>query len=957
MAYQTDSSFVTDLVTAETYFRQAGIAEDETTFVFFHPERLNEQPEVLHGKLRDRFAEFTKLNQAGYDGYFCANQTDLLGWEPENIIRPRLNFFNCDGRPLPSDWNGEKPDALLLTSPGHYQGSYRPPPSGQTMEAWVARQKELQRRYGTNSIDCSLVNKLMRLPGLHRHKGEPPFMVKMVEASQSRSAASTEADILARCPTLRSYINRIGAIQRNFRRYVVEEDDEGTGYKRDRATITLKDGKLSCSIKDLAPTETEQQAIKSEISVFSFPESVDASKNGKLPDQLNGVDRNHYFVFLDKSGNKIKFIQWRREGEKPDLPFSFWGDGKWRMMEPDGLLPLYNLDKLKLIDKPKDGIVLGVMIHEGAKTAQHVDWLVNSIDDEARKLRAKHPWTADLGGYVHLGWPGGVNSAHLVDWSPIVNLRPNARVILACDRDVRGENVSSQISQILRRTLMALMFDDRFCIGFDLADAWPSHKEWWDKHGHYRGPTLDDCLFPATWATETYRKEDVKKPVHRITTKFADEWWWAEGPNAFIHRNQVNLLRPEKTFNMKVRSFSHVDDTARLLTQTVSSKCDGVDYRPGQRPGVFNERGMKLVNTYRPSDVVGINGITDDDVKPFTDFIDHLFPLEKERRKVMRWIVTIVSRPGVRMRYGLLLISEKHGVGKTTLGEILKVLVGPWNVSFPTELSITSGYHDWIAHKTMAIISEIWSDSGKKLYNLLKDIVDDSKEINRKYLHPYTLGIYLHLFACSNSKKALHFDDSDRRFLVPKVTEELRPEEIWIDFHEWLNSGGYQIIKGYLDKLALDPSYIVGAGEHAPPTATKNEIILDSKSDGQKLAYDLGLMVRDKRKEDDDSTKIVLAVDEVRGWIASRRGLSLSDTLRMEKPLTIKKELLLAGLKEPRLRPGENRKRYWVNIGTEQHVISSYSYVVANFKIEAGAEWEDLKTYFRQAGVLKPDDM
>ena len=48
--------------------------------------------------------------------------------------------------------------------------------------------------------------------------------------------------------------------------------------------------------------------------------------------------------------------------KKRDLPWTMWSDGKWRCMEPDGLLPCFGLHLLRNNYKP-------VMLHEGAKTA------------------------------------------------------------------------------------------------------------------------------------------------------------------------------------------------------------------------------------------------------------------------------------------------------------------------------------------------------------------------------------------------------------------------------------------------------------------------------------------------------------------------------------------------------------------------------------------------------------
>ena len=137
------------------------------------------------------------------------------------------------------------------------------------------------------------------------------------------------------------------------------------------------------------------------------------------------------------------------------------------MMEPDGPLPLFGLDRLK--EAMREG--LDVMLHEGPKSARNTQALVANGAD--------HPWIQDLRQCVHLGWPGGVGRSGHVDWEPLKRLWRWKRLILACDRDVGGENVQTEIARRLRRPMMALTFDDNFGEGFDLADPWPDHKEWW----------------------------------------------------------------------------------------------------------------------------------------------------------------------------------------------------------------------------------------------------------------------------------------------------------------------------------------------------------------------------------------------------------------------------------------------------------------------------------------------
>jgi hypothetical protein len=401
------------------------------------------------------------------------------------------------------------------------------------------------------------------------------------ESSRRRERQAQELNsLLANWPALAAYIIRVGAITRNFRSHAIQEMDEDSGYWRDLARIKVEsDGSVvvrpgfgraeSIDAEQFEPTAAEQEQIKAE-AAKGFPKSIKASD---LPPDLNGVDPKEYFVFRDPEGLTL-MVQWRRvreeDGRPYYLPFCKWSDGVWRMMEPDGLLPLYGLDTLK------HGERWLVMVHEGAKCARHVQTLVDNKVD--------HPWLEDLDRYDHVGWPGGVNGVDRVDWEPLKQLAWDRDVVLVCDNDLSGMNVARPISRQLQRPLMMVRFDSRFPNTFDLADEWPRNPKWWQRDGRYCGPTLDDFLFPATWATKTLKDPSGQsdKPIHKIVDPFAKEWMWCEDLDVFVNRRQVNRLRPRKLFNSRVRPFSDVEDTARLFLTMPSPACDGVTYDPGE---------------------------------------------------------------------------------------------------------------------------------------------------------------------------------------------------------------------------------------------------------------------------------------------------------------------------------------------------------------------------------------
>jgi Family of unknown function (DUF5906) len=304
-----------------------------------------------------------------------------------------------------------------------------------------------------------------------------------------------------------------------------------------------------------------------------------------------------------------------------------------------------------------------------------------------------------------------------------------------------------------------------------------------------------------------------------------------------------------------------------------------------------------------------------------------------------------------RLSVAVLQVSERQGVGKTTLGEILARLVGLHNASFPNEKEIVnSGFTSWIRNKRLVVINEIYPGRSRKMYDVLKEkVTDPHVDVNEKYLKPHTISNYAHFLGNSNSTQALHLDDDDRRWAVPGVTENPRNKEYWDGFYAWWkNSDGLGIILAWLLKLAENPANIVETGEHAPMSAAKEQIVADSMSDGERIAFDFGehvaeLNTKSKTRPEEKLQNIVLSVDDVRDFVATQLQIHRED-LRLASPLAIRRALVRAGLREPKLAKGEKRKRFSIAARGGR-----MSYVVANFEIAAGAKWEHIEKHYQNA--------
>ena len=108
-----------------------------------------------------------------------------------------------------------------------------------------------------------------------------------------------------RFPALRSYIDRIGAEQLNFRRFMVKED-HGSHYYVEKVLIKIADDfSIECRSEEYAPTEAEAEAIKTELGKIDFPRSVRASEPNVQDLLDSGQVTGSLYTFWDIARKEI----------------------------------------------------------------------------------------------------------------------------------------------------------------------------------------------------------------------------------------------------------------------------------------------------------------------------------------------------------------------------------------------------------------------------------------------------------------------------------------------------------------------------------------------------------------------------------------------------------------------------------------------------------------------------
>lgn len=730
-------------------------------------------------------------------------------------------------------------------------------------------------------------------------------------------------------PAIAQYLTRIGALPRSLRTAVVIE--RRGDYHEDIAVIKfLPDGKVNAP-DAFRPTENEADAIKVSMGQYQWPSARTIPQKAALPATLASADPADIFTFKDLNG-EVLMMQHRRElkGEKSYVPWTYWDDEEWRTMEPEGLLPLWGLDQLN-----KHQVVF---IHEGAKAASRVRWMVEAATPEARAALSAHPWGEELAHAAHLGWIGGALSPSRTDWS-ILSKTGVKRAYIVSDNDIPGVAAVPAIARHLRFPTFQIQFTSEWPSGFDLADEFPAKMfKSVDGERYYVGPSFRSCLHPATWATDLI-PNPKGKPSVVLRKNFKDMWSYVEEADLFVCIDMPEILRSENIMNKMLSAFSDTNRTSELLVKAYTGRSAKLCYRPDNPGRIITDVTTSAINLHTATHVKSKPG----NPAPFIEFLEYMFPNEAERYEVAKWCATMIAQPAVRMEYGLLLVSERQGVGKSTLGaSILAPLVGTQNTGYPTEAQIVqSEFNGWLANKRLVIIHEIYSGHSWKAYNKLKSAITDKEvEVNEKYQRTYTIENWAHVFACSNSLRALKMEEDDRRWFYPEVTEEKWTRNQFEDFHNWLRSGGLSIIKHWAENFG---DY-VQRGMAAPMTARKKELIIESRTEGQQEAVELAQAMLRTNKP------MVMAMKEIVEFVRQsvqgrmydsdneiRKAMKEGGALWTEDRFLIKGRIQHAALNEPAMKTlrkeGFEMKSVKGGVGLQK-------------PIEETEEWKDRRRQF-----------
>jgi hypothetical protein len=469
-----------------------------------------------------------------------------------------------------------------------------------------------------------------------------------------------------------------------------------------------------------------------------------------------------------------------------------------------------------------------VFLHEKDDTATT---LATWIAQRSSPL-SDHPFVDDLQAGIH--YPLSI----LSDPQKQQQLGEAEQVILAIPEDKVTE-----FARYVSGSAFHLRFDDRFPNNFCLVHAFPKElfETGSDGASHYIGPSFADLLEPATWATAR-----VRDGVFKLRPAFLGQWYYVDEIDRFVNRLRPTILKHNEALERSLRSLSHgKSKPVDLLLNNFHSKVTRLAYLPGRTQGRINIEGVTCFNVYRPTRIKPAPA----SIAPFAELLAHLFPEASDRRWVERWIATLIAHPARRVPFGLFLYSETQGTGRNTLtDQVIAPLLSRHNCSWPNETAVLKNdFNEWRVNIRLAIVSEIYSGHGSKMYDMLKDaLTDEWHTASLKGISRFRLECLLTVIAITNHYRALIIAKQDRRWLIPKMAEIKLTLDKSTEFRKWLRHGGLSAILHW----ALNFDEYIAEGTEAPMTAIKQQMIDDAIREVELAIGELAQDLADARDND-----------------------------------------------------------------------------------------------------------
>ena len=330
-------------------------------------------------------------------------------------------------------------------------------------------------------------------------------------------------------------------------------------------------------------------------------------------------------------------------------------------------------------------------------------------------------------------------------------------------------------------------------------------------------------------------------PVYDPVWRWKAEWVFDKHAQEVVniitgertHRSNFRYNNSEKTNGSKGQFKAEL-----YLTAPDKITAMGTRYAPPKPAPLFKDaQGQLWINSFK-SPKWGTGAYDERYAQTFLDHVEMLCPIPAEREYFLNWITCKVHDPTFRGA-GIIMTTRQYGVGRDTLGRMLKLLLGADNITNVRSDDLLFGtWNDFLEHQ-LVICNELTDGDRRngyyKAFEKLKELIDPQSKktrMNTKYIRQYDAEVYASFLLFSNHEDPLPVEEHDRRLYVISNPTTRQPAEYFDRVHRELTDveDWGRHIHRYL--MTRTPDFSL-AHRPAPKTLGKETMIKTSRSPDQ----------------------------------------------------------------------------------------------------------------------------
>ena len=216
----------------------------------------------------------------------------------------------------------------------------------------------------------------------------------------------------------------------------------------------------------------------------------------------------------------------------------------------------------------------------------------------------------------------------------------------------------------------------------------------------------------------------------------------------------------------------------------------GLRYSPDRGPGVFEEDGLFWVNSFHMPSWDAESEPNPEAVFSFLEHIRMIVAGEAEQSLAINWLAHLLQFPGQRQRFALLMLARQQGTGRGWVIELMKRLLGQWNVKPISMKEFDSDFDDAFIECLLNVIEEV-RETGQERFafgeNLKERITAQTTVANKKYGPKRLERLHSSLLLQSNHPDAIVISSEDRRILSVATDADPKPDDYYSQLYSSLD--------------------------------------------------------------------------------------------------------------------------------------------------------------------------